>query len=323
MATRIAKKIVVAAGGADLTVISAEDVLPYERPALTKAFLNETGPARLPGFHTSVGGGGERQNQEWYDANGVEVHLGTRVVSWDAASKTVTTDTSASFGYEKLIVAIGCTALKLPASMGGDLPGVHYVRDHADALALYDAMSKARAPVVIGGGYIGLEAAAAFAARGAKPAVVMMEPHVMARLWTPTIAAHYEALYESKGCVFHKNAKVSAIARGEDGRVKSVELEGGASLPAAYEVLWNILASVPDKRLDTDTGLMGLWTALTCEAFPRRPPCVLVNSIQVVHLNTKTISAAGLDPEAVQRLYQRVRERHAALSAPCVSSPAA
>ena len=274
MATRIAKKIVVVGGGnsagyfaravvaagrgADLTVISAEDVLPYERPALTKAFLNETGPARLPGFHTSVGGGGERQNQEWYDANGVEVHLGTRVVSWDAASKTVTTDTSASFGYEKLIVAIGCTALKLPASMGGDLPGVHYVRDHADALALYDAMSKARAPVVIGGGYIGLEAAAAFAARGAKPAVVMMEPHVMARLWTPTIAAHYEALYESKGCVFHKNAKVSAIARGEDGRVKSVELEGGASLPADLVVVgvgagavtapFDALDTTPDAR---------------------------------------------------------------------------
>ena len=254
MATRIAKKIVVVGGGnsagyfaravvaagrgADLTVISAEDVLPYERPALTKAFLNETGPARLPGFHTSVGGGGERQNQEWYDANGVEVHLGTRVVSWDAASKTVTTDRDgASFGYEKLIVAVGCTALKLPASMGGDLPGVHYVRDHADALALYDAMSKARAPVVIGGGYIGLEAAAAFAARGAEPAVVMMEPHVMARLWTPEIAAHYEALYESKGCVFHRNAKVSSIARGEDGRVASVELEGGASLPADLVVV--------------------------------------------------------------------------------------
>ena len=77
------------------------------------------------------------------------------------------------------------------------------------------------------------------------------------------------------------------------------------SLPAAYEVLWNILASVPDKRLDTDTGLMGLWTALTCEAFPRRPPCVLVNSIQVVHLNTKTISAAGLDP---QYNHPKVRE---------------
>ena len=168
MATQIAKKIVVVGGGnsagyfaravvaagrgADLLICSAEEVLPYERPALTKAFLNETGPARLPGFHTSVGGGGERQNQEWYDANGVEVHLGTRVVAWDPSAKTVTTDKSTSIGYEKLIVAIGCTALKLPASMGGDLPGVHYVRDNADALSLYDAMAGAKAPVVIGGG---------------------------------------------------------------------------------------------------------------------------------------------------------------------------
>ena len=168
MATQIAKKIVVVGGGnsagyfaravvaagrgADLLICSAEEVLPYERPALTKAFLNETGPARLPGFHTSVGGGGERQNQEWYDANGVEVHLGTRVVAWDPSAKTVTTDKSTSIGYEKLIVAIGCTALKLPASMGGDLPGVHYVRDNADALSLYDAMADAKAPVVIGGG---------------------------------------------------------------------------------------------------------------------------------------------------------------------------
>ena len=168
MATQIAKKIVVVGGGnsagyfaravvaagrgADLLICSAEEVLPYERPALTKAFLNETSPARLPGFHTSVGGGGERQNQEWYDANGVEVHLGTRVVAWDPSAKTVTTDKSTSIGYEKLIVAIGCTALKLPASMGGDLPGVHYVRDNADALSLYDAMAGAKAPVVIGGG---------------------------------------------------------------------------------------------------------------------------------------------------------------------------
>ena len=268
MATQIAKKIVVVGGGnsagyfaravvaagrgADLLICSAEEVLPYERPALTKAFLNETGPARLPGFHTSVGGGGERQNQEWYDANGVEVHLGTRVVAWDPSAKTVTTDKSTSIGYEKLIVAIGCTALKLPASMGGDLPGVHYVRDNADALSLYDAMAGAKAPVVIGGGefffifvweirlttrvlftgYIGLEVAASCAARNMNPAVVMMEPHVMARLWSPEIAAHYENLYESKGTTFHKNAKVKAINKGSDGAVESVELEGGVSIPA-------------------------------------------------------------------------------------------
>ena len=65
----------------------------------------------------------------------------------------------------------------------------------------------------------------------------------------------------------------------------------------AYEVLWHVLEAVPDKRLSTDTMLMGLWAMLTCEAFPRRPPCVLVNSITVVHLNSKTITKAGLDPQ--------------------------
>ena len=64
------------------------------------------------------------------------------------------------------------------------------------------------------------------------PAVVMMEPHVMARLWSPEIAAHYENLYESKGTTFHKNAKVKAINKGSDGAVESVELEGGVVIPA-------------------------------------------------------------------------------------------
>ena len=75
-------------------------------------------------------------------------------------------------------------------------------------------------------GYIGLEVAASCAARNMNPAVVMMEPHVMARLWSPEIAAHYENLYESKGTTFHKNAKVKAINKGPDGAVESVELEG-------------------------------------------------------------------------------------------------
>lgn len=69
------------------------------------------------------------------------------------------------------------------------------------------------------------------------------------------------------------------------------------SRPEAYALLHQLLMDIPDKRLDTDTGMMYLWTALTCEAFPRRPSCLLVNSIAVVHLNTKTITKAGLDPQ--------------------------
>ena len=70
----------------------AEDVLPYERPALSKGFLHKEGPPRLPGFNTSVGGGGERQTDEWYAKNGVEVILATCVTGADLATKTLTTD---------------------------------------------------------------------------------------------------------------------------------------------------------------------------------------------------------------------------------------
>lgn len=176
-----ARAIVAAGRGADLCIVGAEDVLPYERPALSKGFLHKEAPPRLPGFHTCVGGGGERQTQEWYDANGVEVMLSTRVTAADLANKTLTTDSGSSITYEKLVVATGCTALKLPAAMGGALPGVHYVRDIADALALYDAMGSAKKAVVIGGGYIGLECAASLATWGLNPHVVLMEPHTMVR----------------------------------------------------------------------------------------------------------------------------------------------
>ena len=251
-----ARAVVAAGRGSDLMIVGAEDVLPYERPALSKGFLHKEGPPRLPGFHTSVGGGGERQTKEWYDANGVEVMLSTRVTAADLVNKTLTTDKGSSITYEKLVVATGCTALKLPATMGGALPGVHYVRDNADALALYDAMGSAKKAVVIGGGYIGLECAAALATWGMNPHVVLMEPHVMARLWTPEIAAKYEALYESKGTVFHRATKVVKIVE-KDGKACGVEIEGGEVLEADIVVVgvgagapvapFDALDSTPEK----------------------------------------------------------------------------
>ena len=263
-----ARAIVAAGRGADLTIISAEPVAPYERPALTKAVLHAESPARLPGFHTCVGGGGERQTEAWYADKGVTLRLGTRVVGWDASSRTVTADDGAVTPYDALVVAIGCTALRLPEAIGGSLPGVHYVRDNADALALSDAMATAKAPVVIGGGYIGLEAAAALAARGLNPRVVLMEPHTMARLWTPEVAAKYEALYESKGVVFHRGARVKRVVAGADGRVDGVELEDGAVLPADLVVV-GVGAGAPSAPFD----------ALRTTPDPKRPGGIAVDHI--------------------------------------------
>ena len=276
-----ARAIVAAGRGADLTIISAEPVAPYERPALTKAVLHAESPARLPGFHTCVGGGGERQTEAWYEDKGVTLRLGTRVVGWDASSKTVTADDGGVTPYDKLVVAIGCTALRLPDAIGGGLPGVHYVRDNADALALSEAMATAKAPVVIGGGYIGLEVAAALAARGLNPRVVLMEKHTMARLWTPEIAAKYESLYETKGVVFHREAKVKRVVAGADGRVASVELEDGSVLKSDLVVV-GVGAGAPAAPFD----------ALNTTPNPKQPGGIAVDG-------TFAASGAGVEPKSV------------------------
>lgn len=224
--------------GSSVLVVGDEDVAPYERPALTKGFLHAENPPRLPGFSTCVGGGGERQTMDWYAAQGVELRLRTRVVEADFGTKRLTTAAGETISYETLVVATGCGVIRLPESIGGELPGVHYVRNNADALALVSGMETAKKAVVIGGGYVGLECAAALATRGLHPEVVMMEPHCMARLWNADIAKHYEALYERKGTKFHRSSKVKRIvADAATGRACGVELESGAVIDADLVVV--------------------------------------------------------------------------------------
>ena len=279
-----ARSVVAANRGSELTIISAENVAPYERPALTKAVLHAETPARLPGFHTSVGGGGERQTPEWYSEKGVTLKLGEKVVGWDAGKQTVTTQSGETTSYDKLVVAIGCTALRLPASIGGNLQGVHYVRDYQDALELANAMDAATKPVIIGGGYIGLEVAASLAARGMNPQVVLMEPHVMVRLWTAKIAAKYEHFFEQKGVVFHRNATVGTI-NSDGGKVLSVTLASGEVLESDLCVV-GVGAGAPTAPFDL----------LASTSDPKRPGGIAVDHVFAasgVGVAPKTVYAVG------------------------------
>ncbi|CAK9209548.1 unnamed protein product, partial [Sphagnum troendelagicum] len=215
-----------------LCIIAKEQVAPYERPTLTKAYLfpPDKGPARLPGFHTSVGGGGERQTPEWYAEKGIEVLYKTSVTSMDLHAKTVKTSSGKSLHYDKLIIATGATASKLPESIGGSLPGVHYIREVADADALVTTLSKKKKVVVIGGGYIGMEVAAALTAWKIDTTVIIPEQHVMPRLFTAGIAKRYEELYEKNGVKFLKGISVKKLKAGPNGQVGAVELSDGTVL---------------------------------------------------------------------------------------------
>ncbi|KAH9719415.1 Monodehydroascorbate reductase [Citrus sinensis] len=183
-----------------LCIVSKEAYAPYERPALTKGYLFplDKKPARLPGFHTCVGSGGERQTPEWYKEKGIEMIYQDPVTSIDIEKQTLTTNSGKLLKYGSLIVATGCTASRFPDKIGGNLPGVHYIRDVADADALISSLEKAKKVVVVGGGYIGMEVAAA--AVGWK--------------------------LDTTG------ASIKNLEAGSDGRVAAVKLEDGSTIDA-------------------------------------------------------------------------------------------
>ncbi|XP_062074421.1 monodehydroascorbate reductase, chloroplastic/mitochondrial [Humulus lupulus] len=217
-----------------LCIVSKEAYAPYERPALTKAYLFplDKKPARLPGFHTCVGSGGERQTPEWYQEKGIETMYNEPVTSIDIEKHTLTTNSGKLLKYGSLIVATGCTASRFPEKIGGNLPGVHYIRDVADADALISSLEKAKKVVIVGGGYIGMEVAAAAVAWKLDTTIVFPEDHLLQRLFTPSLAQRYEELYKENGVKFLKGAMIKNLEAGADGRVAAIKLEDGSTIEA-------------------------------------------------------------------------------------------
>lgn len=217
-----------------LCIVSKEAYAPYERPALTKGYLFplDKKPARLPGFHTCVGSGGERQTPEWYKEKGIEMIYQDPVTSIDIEKQTLTTNSGKLLKYGSLIVATGCTASRFPDKIGGNLPGVHYIRDVADADALISSLEKAKKVVVVGGGYIGMEVAAAAVGWKLDTTIIFPENHLLQRLFTPSLAQRYEQLYQQNGVKFVKGASIKNLEAGSDGRVAAVKLEDGSTIDA-------------------------------------------------------------------------------------------
>ncbi|OAY59763.1 hypothetical protein MANES_01G057400v8 [Manihot esculenta] len=217
-----------------LCIVTKEPHAPYERPALTKGYLFplDKKPARLPGFHTCVGSGGERQTPDWYKEKGIEMLYEDPVTSVDIEKQTLATNSGRVLKYGTLIIATGCTASRFPEKIGGNLPGVHYIRDVADADALISSLEKARKVVVVGGGYIGMEVAAAAVGWKLDTTIIFPEKHLLQRLFTPSLAYRYEELYKENGVKFLKGTSIKNLEAGSDGRVASVKLEDGSIIEA-------------------------------------------------------------------------------------------
>mmetsp|Transcript_13921 Transcript_13921/g.16162 ORF Transcript_13921/g.16162 Transcript_13921/m.16162 type:complete len:479 (+) Transcript_13921:197-1633(+) len=224
-------------GANEVAVITEEPVVPYERPALTKAYLHPPDAkvrARLPGFHTCAGWGKDRQTREWYSENGIDIVTDTKVTKIDVVNKTLNTNTGDTVNYEKILFATGARAIK-PSEIGlrDDLQNVFILRDERECGNLVSHLeeNKPTKAVVIGGGYIGMECAAGLG--GWKNVdsidVVFPESHLMQRLFPKEVADWFEEEFKRRNINLIKGTTVTKIL-GENGKVEKVELSNGQTI---------------------------------------------------------------------------------------------
>ncbi|HEV2599183.1 NAD(P)/FAD-dependent oxidoreductase [Sphingopyxis sp.] len=202
-----------------IAIIGEEPELPYERPPLSKEyFAGEKEFERI-----------QLRPAKYWDEREVAMLLGKRVVSVDPAAHTVTTYDGEMIGYGKLVWATGGHPRMLPIP-GGDLPGVQGVRTRADADAMKAASETAGQVVVIGGGYIGLEAAAVLNKAGKKVVLLEALDRVLARVAGVDLSRFYEKEHRDHGVDLRLGVCVDAI-EGVD-RVTGVRLADGEVIPA-------------------------------------------------------------------------------------------
>ena len=186
---------------------------------------------------------------DWYAAQGVTCRFGEPVVAIDADAKVVTGQ-HGSVSYDKLVIATGSAPFVIPVP-GKDLPGVISYRDLDDTNAMIEAAETGGNAVVIGGGLLGLEAAAGLAERGMNVTVVHLMGHLMERQLDEAAGYLLRKDLESRGITIRTLASTKAII-GED-RAEAVLLEGGETLPADLVVM--AVGIRPETRLATDAGL--------------------------------------------------------------------
>lgn len=225
----------------ELAILSKEAAAPYERPALSKGYLNPKGAARLPEFHVCVGSGGERLLPGWYKEKGIQLILGTEIVKVNLSSKTLISGRGDTFKYQTLIIATGSTVIRLTDFKveGADAKNIFYLREIDDADKLVETITtkKNGKAVIIGGGYIGLEVGAAMRINNLDVTMVYPEPWCMPRLFTTPIAAFYESYYENKGIKIIKGTVAVGFNANANGEVKEVKCKDGRVIEADIVVV--------------------------------------------------------------------------------------
>mgnify|MGYP000002866427 CR=1 FL=1 len=252
-----------------ITLIGDEPVPPYQRPPLSKAYL--LGDMDLDRLYL--------RPLSYYDDETIDLRMGASVTAVDPIAKTITVD-GAPLSYDKLALATGSAPRLLPASIGGTLQGVYTMRTLADADAIEPEFKEGASVLIVGGGYIGLEAAAVAAKKGLKVTLVEMSDRILQRVASKETSDYFRALHQSHGVDLRERVGLETLV-GET-RVSAAKLTDGTTLDVDFVIvgvgitpntqLAELAGLVLDNGIMTDrhscTSNPDIFAAGDCASFP-------------------------------------------------------
>ena len=253
-----------------ITLIGDEPVPPYQRPPLSKKYL--LGEMALERLYLRPGAA--------YAEAGIDLRTGTQATAIDRAAREVVLSGDERLGYDTLVLATGSRPRRLPAAIGGDVQGVHVVRTLADADAMAPGVVAGARVLIVGGGYIGLEAAAVAASRGMQVTLVEMADRIVKRVAAPENADYFRALHARHGVDIREGVGLERLLG--EGRVHAARLTDGSEIRVDMVIVG--VGIVPDTALAegaglaTDNGIAvdaqgrtddpAIWAAGDCASFP-------------------------------------------------------
>ncbi|MCL4674888.1 MAG: NAD(P)/FAD-dependent oxidoreductase [Pararhodobacter sp.] len=264
-----------------LTLIGDEPVPPYQRPPLSKGYL--LGKMSLDRLFL--------RPEAYYDDHDIALRTGTPVTRIDAAARTVWLG-DAAIPYDQLALTTGAEPRRLPAAIGGDLGGVHAVRRLSDIDAMAADFTEGRRLLIVGGGYIGLEAAAVAAQKGVQVTLIEAAPRILGRVAAPETADFMRDLHSRHGVTIREGVGLTRLTG--DTRVTGADLADGSTLEIDFAIvgigitpatdLANAAGVTLDNGIAVDalgrTSDPAIWAAGDCASFVYKGTRMRLESVQ-------------------------------------------
>ncbi|HPF26822.1 MAG: FAD-dependent oxidoreductase [Steroidobacteraceae bacterium] len=225
-----------------LTLVGDEPVAPYQRPPLSKKYL----AGLLARDRLLI------RHDAFYEDHRVATHWGRTAVAVDRARRTVQLDNESSLTYDALLLATGSRPRRLNVP-GHDLAGLHYLRTIDDVDRIRAELKGVNRAVIVGGGYIGLEATATLRDLGIAVTVLEMADRVMNRVVCPPVSRFYEAVHRKRGVELLLEARLERFVGDGEGRVGAVRCADGREIEADLVIVG--VGVVPNEDLARDAGL--------------------------------------------------------------------